>query len=90
VDGTWLCTDIKKKPTFAENLKDNPIAPICYAFSLMICMSAALSLPDGAGLGTLGFHEQKARKMSAAAGFSHFRRIDYEGDIFNAYYEIRP
>lgn len=89
-DGTWLCADIKGKPTFAENLKENPIAPIGYAFSLLICMSAALSLPGGAGLGTMGFHEQKAREMSAAAGFRRFRPIDYEGDIFNAYYEIRP
>jgi 2-polyprenyl-3-methyl-5-hydroxy-6-metoxy-1,4-benzoquinol methylase len=89
-DGTWLCADIKGKPTFAENLKENPIAPIGYAFSLMVCMSAALSLPDGAGLGTLGFHEQKAREMTADAGFARFRQIDYEGDIFNAYYEIRP
>ncbi|MDX1382057.1 MAG: class I SAM-dependent methyltransferase [Thermoanaerobaculia bacterium] len=89
-DGTWLCADIKGKPTFAENLRDNPIAPIGYAFSILICMSAALSLPDGAGLGTLGFHEQKAREMTAEQGFGRFRRIDYEGDIFNAYYEIRP
>lgn len=89
-DGTWLCADIKGKPTFAENLKENPIAPIGYAFSLLICMSAALSLPGGAGLGTMGFHEQKARDMTAAGGFSRFRPIEYEGDIFNAYYEIRP
>jgi ubiquinone/menaquinone biosynthesis C-methylase UbiE len=88
-DGTWLCADVIGKPTFAENLKDNPIAPLAYAFSVMVCMSAALSLPDGAGLGTLGFHEQKAREMTEAAGFSGFRRIDYAGDIFNAYYEIR-
>jgi len=89
-DGTWLCADIKGKTTVAENLKENPIAPIGYAFSLLICMSAALSLPGGAGLGTMGFHEQKAREMTAAAGFGRFRSIDYQGDIFNAYYEIRP
>ena len=53
-------------------------------------MSAALSVPGGAGLGTLGFHEQKAREMTASAGFSRFTSIDYEGDIFNAFYEIRP
>ncbi|MEN8159332.1 MAG: class I SAM-dependent methyltransferase [Myxococcota bacterium] len=89
-DGTWLCADVKGKPTFAENLNENPIAPLAYAFSVMVCMSAALSLPGGAGLGTLGFHEQKAREMTGAGGFSRFRQIDYEGDIFNAYYEIRP
>ena len=53
-------------------------------------MSAALSVPNGAGLGTLGFHADKAREMTAEKGFSRFREIDYEGDIFNAYYEIRP
>jgi 2-polyprenyl-3-methyl-5-hydroxy-6-metoxy-1,4-benzoquinol methylase len=89
-DGTWLCADIKGMPSFAENLKDNPIAPLAYGFSVMVCMSAALSVPGGAGLGTLGFHQQKAREMTSAAGFSRFRQLDYEGDIFNAYYEIRP
>ena len=33
---------------------------------------------------------QKAREMTAAAGFGRFTSIDYEGDIFNAFYEIRP
>jgi len=89
-DGTWLCADVIGKPTFAENLKDNPIAPLAYAFSVMVCMSAALSVPGGAGLGTLGFHREKAREMTEAADFSRFRQLDYEGDIFNAYYEIRP
>lgn len=89
-DGTWLCADVKGMPTFADNLKSNPIAPLAYCFSVMVCMSAALSVPGGAGLGTLGFHEQKAREMTAAAGFRRFRPIDYEGDIFNAFYEIRP
>ena len=89
-DGTWLCADIKGKSTFAENLTDNPIAPLAYCFSVLVCMSAALSVPGGAGLGTLGFHAEKAREMTAERGFSRFRQIDYEGDIFNAYYEIRP
>jgi ubiquinone/menaquinone biosynthesis C-methylase UbiE len=89
-DGTWLCADIKGRPTFAENLKDNPIATLAYSFSVMVCMSAGLSVPGGAGLGTLGFHEQKAREMTAAAGFSRFRVVPFAGDVFNAFYEIRP
>lgn len=89
-DGTWLCADIQGKPTFAENMKENPIATLAYSFSVMVCMSAGLSVPDGAGLGTLGFHEEKARQMTAAAGFTRFRRIPFEGDVFNAFYEIRP
>ena len=88
--GTWLCADVNGKPTFAENLKDNPMATLAYSFSVLVCMSAGLSTPGGAGLGTLGFHEQKAREMTGAAGFSRFKLIPFEGDIFNAFYEIRP
>lgn len=89
-DGTWLCADVKGKPTFAENLSDNPMATLAYSFSVTVCMSAGLSTPDGAGMGTLGFHEQKAREMTAELGFSRFSNVPYENDMFNAFYEIRP
>lgn len=89
-DGTWLCADIKGKASFEENLKDNPIAPLAYSFSVLVCMSAGLSVEDGAGLGTLGFHQQKAREMTSAAGFTRFREVPFEGDALNAFYEIRP
>ena len=87
--GTWLCADVKGFPSFAENRRDNPMATLAYSFSVLVCMSAGLSTPDGAGLGTLGFHEAKAREMSAAAGFSRFDVTPFEGDVFNAFYEIR-
>ncbi len=89
-EGTWLCADINGRASFAENLKDNAMATMAYSFSVMVCMSAGLSVEGGAGLGTLGFHEQKAREMSREAGFTRFRTLDYEGDIFNSFYEIRP
>ncbi len=89
-DGAWLCADVKGLPTFAENLADNPMATLAYSFSVLVCMSAGLSTPDGAGLGTLGFHEQKAREMTAAAGFTRFDTVPFEGDVFNAFYQIRP
>lgn len=89
-DGTWLCADVQGRPTFAENLKDNPMATLAYSFSVMVCMSSGLSVPGGAGLGTLGFHEQKAREMTGEAGFTRFRTLPMEGDLFNAFYEIRP
>ena len=88
-DGTWLIADINCKATFEENLADNPLAPMMYGFSVMCCMSSALSEPDGAGLGTLGFNEDVARRMIAEAGFTRFKRHDFENP-FNAYYEIRP
>lgn len=89
-DGTWLCADIKGRSSFAENLRDNPMAPMAYSFSVLVCMSAGLSVPDGAGLGTLGFHETKAREMTAEEGFTRFGVIEYERDVFNSFYEIRP
>lgn len=89
-DGIWLCADVQGKPTFAENKRDNPIATLAYSFSVLVCMSAGLSVKGGAGLGTLGFHEQKAKEMSAEAGFTRFRTVPFEGDVFNAFYEIRP
>lgn len=89
-DGIWLCADVKGLPTFAENLQDNPMATLAYSFSVLVCMSAGLSTPDGAGLGTLGFHKDKAREMSRANGFTRFAEVPFEGDAFNAFYDIRP
>ena len=86
--GTWLIADIKSAPTFEENLK-RPMTALMYAFSVMGCMSSALSEPGGAGLGTLGFNEQVARRMTREAGFSRFARYDFDNP-FNAYYEVRP
>jgi 2-polyprenyl-3-methyl-5-hydroxy-6-metoxy-1,4-benzoquinol methylase len=88
-DGTWLIADVHGQPTFEQNLKDNPLAPVMYGFSVLCCMSSALSEPDGLGLGTLGFPEPVARKMTAEAGFTRFTTRDFENPI-NAYYEVRP
>ena len=88
-NGSWLIADIKSAPTFEENLEKNPMTAMLYAFSVMGCMSSALSEPGGAGLGTLGFNESVARAMTAEAGFTRFTRHDFENP-FNAYYEVRP
>ena len=88
-DGTWLIADIHGKATFEENLADNPLAPLFYGFSVLCCMSSALSEPGGAGLGTLGFTEPVARAMTAEAGFTRFKSQDFANPI-NAYYEVRP
>jgi 2-polyprenyl-3-methyl-5-hydroxy-6-metoxy-1,4-benzoquinol methylase len=88
-DATWLIRDVHGEPTFEGNLKDNPLAPVMYGFSVICCMSSALSEPDGLGLGTLGFPEPVARKMTAEAGFTRFTTRDFENPI-NAYYEVRP
>jgi len=88
-DGTWLLVDIKALDTFEENVSKNPMASLMYGISVMSCMSSALSTPDGAGLGTLGLPESKARAMAREAGFSRFRRLDVDHSV-NAFYEVRP
>lgn len=88
-DGTWFIADVKSLPTFEENLEKNPLTALLYAFSVMGCMSSALSKSGGAGLGTLGFNEAVARRATAEAGFTRFARHDFENPL-NAYYEVRP
>jgi 2-polyprenyl-3-methyl-5-hydroxy-6-metoxy-1,4-benzoquinol methylase len=88
-NGTWLIADIHGQPSFEQNLTDNPLAPLMYGFSVLCCMSSALSEPGGAGLGTLGFPEPVARQMVKEAGFTQFRSHDFDNPI-NAYYEVRP
>ncbi len=89
VDGTWLLVDIKGRETFAENVEKNPMASLMYGISVLSCMSSALSSPDGAGLGTLGLPESRARDMAAAAGFHRFRTLGIEHSV-NSFYEVRP
>ncbi|RLE26451.1 MAG: hypothetical protein DRJ50_00915 [Actinobacteria bacterium] len=88
-DETWLLVDIKGRETFAENLEKNPMAALMYGISVLSCMSSALSEPGGAGLGTLGLPESRAREMSEAAGFTRFRRLDIDNAV-NSFYEIHP
>jgi SAM-dependent methyltransferase len=88
-DGTWFIADIKAKESFEENLEQNPMCALMYGFSVLSCMSSALSEPDGMGLGTLGLHEKLARQLAEEAGFTHFRRCDIDHPM-NAYYEVRP
>jgi SAM-dependent methyltransferase len=88
-DGVLWIADIKALPTFAENVAKNPMASLMYGFSVLTCMSSALSEPGGLGLGTLGFHEGCARDMTATAGFTRFKRLDIDHAV-NAFYEVRP
>ncbi len=87
-DGTWLIKDIRSTPDFKENLR-NPMLAMFYGFSVSACMSSALSEPDGAGLGTLGFNPEVAREMVGAGGFTRFVQHDFN-DPSNLYYEVRP
>ena len=87
-EGTWLIKDIRSMPDFKDNMR-NPLLAMFYGFSVSACMSSALSEPDGAGLGTLGFNPEVAERMVAQAGFTRFRQHDFD-DPSNLYYEVRP
>jgi hypothetical protein len=65
------------------------MAALMYGISILSCLASALSEPGGAGLGTLGLPEARAREMASAAGFTRFRRLDVDHPV-NAFYEIRP
>ena len=88
-DGTYLIADIKSKPTYDENVEENPMAAMMYGFSVLSCMSSAMSEPDGEGLGTLGLHPQLAEQICRDAGFTQFAEKDF-GNPINTYYEVRP
>jgi 2-polyprenyl-3-methyl-5-hydroxy-6-metoxy-1,4-benzoquinol methylase len=88
-DGSWLLVDMKARDTYADNVAKNPMAALMYGISILSCLASALSEPGGAGLGTLGLPEARAREMASAAGFTRFRRLDVDHPV-NAFYEIRP
>ncbi len=88
-DGIWLIADIKAHATYEENVERNPMAAMMYGTSVLACMSSALSEPDGAGLGTLGFPETLAQRMVNDAGFTKFETLDL-GHPVNAFYVVRP
>ncbi len=88
-EGVWLVADIKARPSYAENVDRNPMAAMMYGISVMVCMSSSLSSPGGAGLGTLGLHEELLEQWSGEAGFTRFEPIDF-GHPVNAFYVIRP
>lgn len=87
-DGTWLIKDIKSGTSWASNQR-NPMLAMMYGTSVASCMSSALSAPDGAGLGTLGFGPGVAEQMVREAGFTRFTIHDVD-DPANLYYEVRP
>lgn len=88
-DGTWFIADVHCGENLEANLAEaNPLLPMLYGFSVLCCMSSSLSTPEGEGLGTVGFGEAKARQMTSEAGFTQFKRHDFDNPL-NAYYELR-
>ena len=87
-DGTWLVKEIRCADTWAGNRR-NPMLTMFLGFSIVSCMSSALSEPGGAGLGTIGLPPRALEQLARDAGFTQFRVHDFE-DPANLYYEIRP
>lgn len=89
-DGTWFVVDVHAGDTLEENLAmENELLPMFYGFSVLCCLNSATSTPDAEGLGTVGFGRNKAKRMTAEAGFTQFRALDFDNPL-NAYYEVRP
>jgi len=66
----------------------NPLGAMFHGVSVFYCMTTSLA-NNGAGLGTLGFHEAKVRELCEKAGFSSVRRVPLENP-FNNLYEAKP
>ncbi len=88
-DGIWFIADIESAANWEDNFA-NPMAPMFYGASIMLCMSSSSSTPDGLALGTVGLPEPKMRDLVEAAGFAKFERVPELVHPMNAYYQVRP
>jgi hypothetical protein len=79
------CTDIRSAPS---STNANPLGAMFHGVSVFYCMTTSLA-KNGAGLGTLGFHEAKVRELCEKAGFSSVQRVPLENS-FNNLYEAKP
>ena len=84
-DGIYVCLDVNCADRHEDN--EGPLATMFYGFSVLYCMTTSLA-NGGAGLGTCGLPESKARELCLEAGFSDLRRADID-DPFNNLYEVR-
>lgn len=86
--GTWLIREIRSSGDWRQDQR-NPVLAMLYGFSVVSCMSSALSEPGGAGLGTLGLPPAGVEGLCRGAGFGSVRSHDVD-DPANLYYEVRP
>ena len=85
-EGVYVCLDTNCSDKLEENA--NPLGAMFHGVSVFYCMTTSLA-NNGAGLGTLGFHEAKVRELCEKAGFSSVRRVPLENP-FNNLYEAKP
>src|SRR4029450_10933912 len=84
--GVYVCLDINCSDQLEENAKH--LRAMFHGVSVFYCMTTSLA-NNGAGLGTLGFHEAKVRELCDKAGFSNVRRVPLENP-FNNLYRSKP
>jgi hypothetical protein len=72
-DGTVLLVEPFALDGRAENVQNNPLAPLLYTASTAICTPNSLSQEVGLGLGAQA-GEARLRAVFEEAGFSRFRR----------------
>jgi 2-polyprenyl-3-methyl-5-hydroxy-6-metoxy-1,4-benzoquinol methylase len=87
-DGTWLVREIRSSGEWVRD-QANPVLAMFYGFSVISCMSSALSEPGGAGLGTVGLPPPAVERLCRDAGFTTVRLHDFS-DPANLYYEVKP
>ena len=84
-DGTWLLVEPMSGDGLADNV--NPVGRIFYAASTVICTPTAQAQAGGYALGNQ-VPERMLAEVTAAAGFSRFRRATETP--FNRIFEVRP
>ncbi len=82
--GSYLMLEMNASGHVEENA--NPLGRFLYNVSTLYCMTTSLA-HDGAGIGAC-MGPDKARELSDAAGFSHFRKLPIE-DPFSVLYQLK-
>jgi SAM-dependent methyltransferase len=86
-DGTVLLVEPFALADRVVNIRDNPMAPLLYTASSVICTPNSLSQDVGLSLGAQA-GETRLREVLEAAGFSRFRRV--AETALNLVIEARP
>lgn len=87
-DGTYFVLEFNFFSDLQSNI-DHPfgIGAFGYSASIGYCMTTALAV-GGEGTGTC-MGETKMREFATEGGFTQFKRLDFAGNPFNIFYEIR-
>ncbi len=87
-NGSYFVLEFNFFTDLQQNI-DHPfgIGAFGYSASIGYCMTTALAV-GGEGTGTC-MGEAKMREFATEAGFGQFRRLDFAGNPFNIFYELR-